>query len=112
MEGSPDAVVPADKILPCTAAETPQECADKSLAGDGFTSWNVLGWGVPTDLTDTNSSLLAACFPEALKPWNSYQCFATHLLNNVQACHKAGDNNPTVQKPLTHILCRQAASLF
>ena len=91
MEGSPDAVVPDDMILPCTPEETPQECADTSKAGDGFTSWNVLGWGTPTELeTGPNSSLLSACFPEAVKPWNAYQCFGTHLLNDVHACHKVG----------------------
>ena len=90
MEGSPDAVVPGQEILPCTPAENPQKCADVSDAGDGFTSWNVLGWGVPTETqTPANSSLLSACFPVALKPWNSYQCFGTHLLHNVNACHKA-----------------------
>ncbi|CAE7557743.1 unnamed protein product [Symbiodinium pilosum] len=94
MEGSPDAVVPDDMILPCTPEETPQECADTSKAGDGFTSWNVLGWGTPTELeTGPNSSLLSACFPEAVKPWNAYQCFGTHLLNDVHACHKVTEEH-------------------
>ncbi|OLP97782.1 hypothetical protein AK812_SmicGene19826 [Symbiodinium microadriaticum] len=92
MEGSPDAVVPEQEILPCSPEQSPQECADESSGGDGYTSWNVLGWGVPTDLqTDPNSSLLSACFPAAVKPWNSYQCFATHLLNNPNACHKVSE---------------------
>jgi len=87
MEGSPDAIAPAGDILPCTREESPQKCADKSMAGDGYTSWNVLGWGVPTDVkTDPQSPLLSSCFPEALKPWNAYQCFETHLLKDVDAC--------------------------
>ena len=90
VEGSPDALSPQDEILPCNFYDDPKECVQKSYAGSGYTSWNVLGWGEPTDPAGKSNSserLLPTCFPGTLHPQNNYNCFHSQVVKDPKACH-------------------------
>lgn len=108
-EGSPDAISKPGAIL--------NDCntTDDNCTGSSLTSWNVLGWGTPTDPVEHDESCTAGdnaegpdpvCFWSTLKPENAYQCFATQLELDPKVCEHSG----RWMMPINPAKCQSASS--